>query len=32
MRAAKVLPGIGHMVMAEAPDAVTFALRDLLKG
>jgi pimeloyl-ACP methyl ester carboxylesterase len=32
MREAKVLPGVGHMVMAEAPDAVTFALRDLLRG
>jgi pimeloyl-ACP methyl ester carboxylesterase len=32
MREAKVLPGIGHMVTAEAPDAVTFALRDLLRG
>jgi pimeloyl-ACP methyl ester carboxylesterase len=28
---AKVLPGVGHMVMAEAPDVVTFALRDLMR-
>ncbi len=30
MRAAEALPGIGHMVMAEAPDRVTAGLRKLL--
>jgi pimeloyl-ACP methyl ester carboxylesterase len=28
---AQVLSGVGHMVTAEAPDAVTFALRDLMQ-
>jgi pimeloyl-ACP methyl ester carboxylesterase len=27
----RMLPGIGHMVMAEAPDDVTAALRDFIK-
>ncbi len=32
MRSAVVLPGIGHMAMAEAPDRVTAGIRTLIAG